>query len=71
LSEWSKKEITENPHRINSTNIFTSKGDGFDNLGYILASFPPACIKFSDPLSHIRDFEMTFSGRLIMSHNVV
>jgi hypothetical protein len=49
---------------MNSINIFTSKGDDFDNLVFILASFPPVCIIiYYDPLSQIRASEMIFSGR--------
>jgi hypothetical protein len=55
--------FTEILRRINSTNIVTSKGDDYDNLCLSLASFPPACIKFSDPLSQIRASEMIFPGR--------
>jgi hypothetical protein len=54
---------TEIPRRINSTNIFTSKGDDFDNLVLSLASFPQLYIIFCDPLSQIRASEMIFSGR--------
>jgi hypothetical protein len=38
--------VTEIPRRINSTNIFTSKGDDFDNLVLSLALFPPLHIIF-------------------------
>ena len=55
---------TEIPRRINSANIFTSKGDDFDNLVLILGSFPPVWIIFGDRLSQIRASEMIFSGRL-------
>jgi len=54
---------TEIPRRINSTNIYTSKGDDFDNLGLSLAPFPPYVHNFFDPLSQIPAFEMTFWGR--------
>ena len=54
--------VTEIPRRINSTNIFTSKGDDFDNL-VILASFPPVFILVGDPLSQIGASEMIFWGR--------
>jgi hypothetical protein len=39
---------TKITRRINSTNIFTSKGDNFDNLVLISASFPPSCIGVGD-----------------------
>ena len=48
----------------NLTNIFISKGDDLDYIGLILASFPPACIKFSDPLFQIRASEMIFPALL-------
>jgi hypothetical protein len=51
---------TEIPRRINSTNIFTSKGDDFDNLILSLASFPAVCIIFGDPLSQIGASKMIF-----------
>jgi len=53
-------DITEIPRRINSTNIFTSKGDDFDNLVLSLASFPPVFIIVGDPLSQIGASEMIF-----------
>ena len=53
---------TKMPRRMNSTNLFTSKGDDFDNLVLSLASFPPVSIIFRDPLSQIRASEF-FSGR--------
>ena len=53
----------EIPRRMNSINIFTSKDDDFDNLVFILASFPPVCIIYCDPLSQIRASEMIYSGR--------
>ena len=56
--------MSEIPRRINSTNISTSRGDDFDNLVLSLASFPPVCIIFCDPLSQIRASEMIFSGSL-------
>jgi len=43
-----KYSLTEIPRRINSTHIFTSKGDEFDNLGLILASLLPSCIGVCD-----------------------
>jgi hypothetical protein len=60
---YGKLTYTEIPRRINSTNIFTSKGDDFDNFVLSLSSFPPVCLIFSDPLSQIRASAMIFSGR--------
>jgi hypothetical protein len=45
--------MPESPRRINSINIFTSKGDDFDNLVLILASFHPLCIYFKMELQRI------------------
>jgi hypothetical protein len=59
----SHKYNTEIPRRINTTNIFTSKGDDFDNHFFSLAPFPPVSIIFGDPPSQIRASEMIFSGR--------
>ena len=39
---------------MNSTIIFTSKGEGFDDLVFSLATLPPLCIFYGDPLSQIR-----------------
>ena len=44
-----KQASTEIPRRMNSTNIFTSKGDDFDNLGLSIASFISACNIFGGP----------------------
>jgi hypothetical protein len=63
IDEPEQPTITKIPRRINSTYIFISKGDDFDNLILSIASFPPACIKFSDPLSQIRASEMIYSIR--------
>jgi hypothetical protein len=38
--------------------ILTSKGEDVDNLVLNLTPFPPVCIIFGDPLSHIRASEM-------------
>jgi hypothetical protein len=55
---------------MNSINIFTSRVDDFDYLVEILASFPPACIVYCDPLSQIRASEMIFSGRFKLKQRV-
>jgi hypothetical protein len=55
---------TEIPRRINSTNIFTSKGDDFDKLGLIIPSFPPFCIIFRDPFHKIGHWKWFFQPGL-------
>ncbi|HXQ32835.1 MAG TPA: hypothetical protein VN843_02315, partial [Anaerolineales bacterium] len=50
----------EIPRRIKAINIFISRVDDFDYLVVSLASFPPMCIIFCDPLSQIRVSELIF-----------
>ena len=62
--------MSEIPRRITSTNIFTLRSDDFNNLGLSIASLPPPCIKFSDPLSQIEASVMIYSGRFITKPQV-
>ena len=62
------KTITEIPHQINSTTIFTSRGADFDKLVLSLALFPPLCKTYGDKKEIIVFFAFHKENTLHLSH---